>query len=200
MHASYRDCIIWFSRPEEHVLVCPKLGVPGRSEFKTEHYQFAGTGYRVLGTAMLSEMLRWTARLLLLVMLAPGFEPLAMAGAAHAGPAEAMHCMRQPVSGTRSAHSAQPAMQCHHAMAQSNPPQPESSQVEPSEASFHAVDNCCQNHSCCCCTSTPEWAQPVSSLLSFVSLLMDPARLGQSALLLPNDISGQDSARAPPRS
>ncbi|MGB6774376.1 MAG: hypothetical protein WBD25_19585 [Terriglobales bacterium] len=139
-------------------------------------------------------MFRWTARLLLFVMLAPGFEPLAMASAAHASLAEAMHCMRQPVSVTRSSHSSQPAMQCHHAMAQSKP------QSESSEASFHAVDNCCQNHNCCCCTSTPEWAQPASSLLSFVSLLIEPTHLGQGALLQPNDISGQDSARAPPRS
>jgi hypothetical protein len=144
-------------------------------------------------------MFSWTARFLLLVMLAPGFEPLAMASAAHAAPAEAMHCMRQPMSATRSAHSAQPAMQCHHAMAQSNPPRSESP-VESSEASFQAVDSCCQNHNCCCCTSTPEWAQPASSLLSFVSLLIEPARLGQNALLQPNDISGQDSARAPPSS
>jgi hypothetical protein len=169
-----------------------------KSEFKLTRSRFAGTGYQVLRTAMLSEMLRWTARFLLLVMLAPGFEPLAMAGAAHAAPAEAMHCMRQPMSGTRSEHSAQPAMQCHHAMAQSR--QSESSQVEPSEASFHTVDNCCQNHSCCCCTSTPEWAQPASSLLSFISLLIDPVRPGQSAVLQLNIISGQDSARAPPRS
>jgi hypothetical protein len=145
------------------------------------------------------QMFRWTAKFLLLVMLAPGFEPLAMASAAHAAPAEAMHCMRQPMSSTRSVHAAQPTMQCHHAMAQSNPPRPESP-VESSEASFHAVDNCCQNHNCCCCNGTPEWAQPAFSLLSFVNLLIEPARVGQSAVLQSSNIFGQDSARAPPRS
>jgi len=125
--------------------------------------------------------------LLLLVMLAPAFGPLAMARAAQPG---AMHCMRQPVSG----HPAQPAMQCHHAMAQSKP-QPQSS-----EASFQAVANCCLNHDCCCRAATLEWAQPASSLLSFLSLLIEPARASQSTILLSSDISGQDSARAPPRS
>jgi len=125
--------------------------------------------------------------LLLLVMLAPAFGPLAMARAAQPG---AMHCMRQPVSG----HPAQPAMQCHHAMAPSKP-QPQSS-----EASFQAVANCCLNHDCCCRAATLEWAHPASSLLSFLSLLIEPARASQSTIPLSSDISGHDSARAPPRS
>jgi hypothetical protein len=131
-------------------------------------------------------------------MLAPAFGPLAMARAAQPG---AMHCMRQPVSG----HPAQPAMQCHHAMAQSKPSQPESSPVESSpvessDASFQAVANCCLNHDCCCRAATLEWAYPAVSLLSFLSLLIEPARVPQSTILLSSDISGQDSARAPPRS
>jgi len=146
---------------------------------------------------------RWIARLLLLVMVAPAFGPLAMARAAQPG---AMHCMRQPVSG----HPAQPTMQCHHAMAQSKPPQTqlsavesspvESSPVESSEASFQAVANCCLNHDCCCRAATLEWAHPAVSLLSFLSLLIEPARASQSTILLSSDISGHDSARAPPRS
>jgi hypothetical protein len=147
---------------------------------------------------------RWIARFLLLVMLAPPvFGPLAMARAAQPG---AMHCMRQPVSG----HPAQPAMQCHHAMAQPKPSQPESSPVESSpvesspaessEASFQAVANCCLNHDCCCRAATLEWARPAFSLLSFLSLLLEPARASQSTILLSSDISGHDSARAPPLS
>ncbi len=146
---------------------------------------------------------RWIARLLLLVMLAPAFGPLAMAHAAQPG---AMHCMRQPLSG----HPAQPAMQCHHAMAQSKPPQPESSvgesspaessPGESSEASFQAVANCCLNHDCCCRAATVEWAHPAVSLLSFLSLLIEPARPSQSVTLRSSDNSGHDSARAPPRS
>jgi len=109
--------------------------------------------------------------------------------------------MRQPVSG----HTAQPAMQCHHAMAQSNLPQPEaspvqSSPVESSEASFQGVNNCCPNHDCCCRLATVEWAQPALGLLSFLSLLIEPARASQSTILLSSDISGHDSARAPPHS
>jgi hypothetical protein len=131
-------------------------------------------------------------------MLAPAFEPLAMARPAQPG---AMHCMRQPVSG----HPAQPAMQCHHAMAQSKAPQPESSPVESSpvessEASFQAVANCCLNHDCCCRVATLEWAHPALGLLSFLRLLIEPAGASQSTILLSSDISGHDSARAPPRS
>jgi len=136
-------------------------------------------------------------------MLAPAFGPLAMARAAQPG---AMHCMRQSVSG----HPGQPAMPCHHAMAQSKPPQPESSPVESSaaesspvessEASFQAVANCCLNHDCCCRVATLEWAHPAFRPLSFLSLLIEPAPASQSAVLLSSDISGHDSARAPPRS
>src|ERR1700731_3415323 len=116
---------------------------------------------------------RWIARLLLLVMLAPAFGPLAMARAAQPG---AMHCMRQPVSG----HPAQHAMQCHHAVAQSKPPQPEAfpveaSRVESSEASFQAIANCCLNHDCCCRAATLEWAHPAFGLLSLLNLLIEPA-------------------------
>jgi hypothetical protein len=136
---------------------------------------------------------RWTARFLLLVMLAPAFGPLALA---HAAQPEAMHCMRPSVS----VHAAQPAMPCHHAMAQSKTPQPESSPVESSEASFQAVANCCLNHDCCCRVATLEWAHPAFSLLSFLSLLIEPARASQSSILLSSDISGHDSARAPPSS
>jgi hypothetical protein len=135
---------------------------------------------------------RWTARFLLLVILAPALEPLAMACSARP---EAMHCMRHSVS----VHSAQPVMQCHQAMAQSKPPQSESTEVESAEPSFQASNdgNCCQNH-CCCGATTSEWAQPASRLLSFLSLLIEPARPSPSAVRKSADTSGHDSARAPP--
>jgi len=132
---------------------------------------------------------RWTARFLLLVMLAPAYAPLAMACSAQP---VAPQCMRQPLS----KHAAQPAMPCHHAMAQSKPPQSESSAT-----SFQTTSdgNCCPNH-CCCGATTSEWAQPASSLLSFLSLLIEPASPAPSTLLQSSDISRSDSARAPPRS
>ena len=146
---------------------------------------------------------RWIARFLLLVMLAPAFGPLAMARAAQPG---AMHCMRQPVSG----QPAQPAIECHHAMAVSKPSPPpsspvesspgESSPVESSEASFQAVANCCLNHDCCCRAATLEWAHPAFGLLSVLNILIEPAPASPSTILLSSDISGHDSARAPPRS
>ena len=136
----------------------------------------------------------WTARFLVLVMLVSSFGPLTMACA---GPLGAMHCMRKPVSGPPT----QPAMPCHHAMAQSKAPQSESSKVGSSEASFQASDDddCCKNH-CCCGATTSEWARPASNLLGFLSLLIEPASPSQSAVLQSIDISGYDSARAPPRS
>jgi hypothetical protein len=129
-------------------------------------------------------MFRWAARFLLLVMLAPVYEPAAMACAVQ--PA-AMHCERQSLS----AH-AQPEMPCHHAEAQSR--------ASESEVYYQAADNdCCQNH-CCCGATTSESAQPASNLLSCLSLLIEPAQPVQSAALRSSDVSGRDSARAPPRS
>jgi hypothetical protein len=150
---------------------------------------------------MLSRMwgARWIARSLLVVMLAPAFGPMAQARATQPN---AMHCMRQRVS-------ARTAMPCHHAMAESNAPQPESppaesspgesSRGEASEVSFRAVDNCCQNHDCCCRIANSEWARPASSLLSFFSPQIDPAPPSQRVLLQLKDVFAHDSARAPPR-
>ncbi len=164
----------------------------------------AFTGNQQLGTAtdicyavpQMWDASRWTARFLVLVMLVSSFGPLTMACAAPPG---AMHCMRKPLSGP----PAQPAMQCHHAMAKPN--RPESSPVtsspdQSSEPSLQATDdgNCCQNH-CCCGATTSEWAQTASNLLSCLSLLSEPARPAQGAALYARDISGDDSARAPPR-
>jgi hypothetical protein len=163
--------------------------------------QETSSQFPVLSSQLFSSLLccpqmwgcRWTARFLLLVMLVPAFGPMAMA---HAARPEAMHCMRQPMS----AHAVESTMPCHDAMAPSPPPQSESSPAQSSEPSFQATsnDNCCQNH-CCCGATTSEWAQPVSSLLSFFSLLIETARPSQSAEFQSSDISGQDSARAPPR-
>jgi hypothetical protein len=119
----------------------------------------------------------------MLVMLVPAFGPMAMPCAASP---VATRCVRQAIS-------AQPAMPCHHATAQSL------SESAPFEASFRAVNNCCQDH-CCCGATTSEWAQPASNLLSFFSLLIEPARPTQNAVLHSADLSGYDSARAPPRS
>jgi hypothetical protein len=139
---------------------------------------------------------RWTARFLLLVMLAPAYGPLAMACSAQP---EAMHCTRQPLSTSMSvstsAHAARPVMPCHQAMAQSK-----ATRSESSETSFQATNdgNCCPNH-CCCGATTSEWAHPASSLLSFLSILIEPAPPALSAILQSSNISGHDSARAPPR-
>ncbi|MFY9561549.1 MAG: hypothetical protein WAQ52_15050 [Terriglobales bacterium] len=125
-------------------------------------------------------MHRWIARLLVLLMLAPAFGPLALARAAHP---EAPHCLRQP---------AQPVMQCHHGMAMASEPQS-------SEASFRAVGSCCQNHDCCRGLAAPQWAQPQTRLFLRHGVLTDKAPSAPRALLTPVAPLDRDSARAPPR-
>jgi hypothetical protein len=155
---------------------------------------------------------RWVARILVLVMLAPGFGPIAMACSAQP---EAMHCMRQSHS---AAKVAQPVMQCHHAMggsmmggsvsmpaasmpaASQNESATGDSSPSSSEASFRAVDNCCQDHNCCCCMGTSEWAQPASGLPSSFRLLIEPVYLLRRVEYHSSEIESHDSARAPPRS
>jgi hypothetical protein len=134
--------------------------------------------------ALLKPMHRWTAKFLLLVMLLPAFGPLTLARTAQP---EAMHCLRKPLQ------SAQPAMQCHHAMAQT-PAQ------EAPEKSFRALDCCCQNHDCCRGLRTSEWARPASNLLSYISFLIELAPASQFAAHISAAPAGQDSTRAPPRS
>jgi hypothetical protein len=135
---------------------------------------------------------RWAASVLLPVMLAPIFGPMAMPCCALP---QAMHCMHQSMPGhAEPPQSMPPGMQCHHAMAQSNPPQAESS-----GASLQANDDCCANHHCCCGSTISEWAQPACRPFSFVSLAVEPARSSHNAILLFNDVSRQYSTRAPPR-
>ncbi|MGA9496520.1 MAG: hypothetical protein WBV41_11720 [Terriglobales bacterium] len=116
-------------------------------------------------------------------MLVPAFGPVAMPCAAQP---QGAHCVRKAMS----SHAAMP---CHHAMAPLN-------EGELLQASFEAANpgNCCQSH-CCCGATTSEWAQPVSSLLSVLNLLVEPARRTDSAEPHSIDASGSDSARAPPR-
>jgi len=125
-------------------------------------------------------MHRWIARLLVLVMLVPAFGPLALGRAAQP---QAPHCLRQP---------AKPVMQCHHGMAMT--PEPPSS-----EASFRALEQCCQNHDCCRSLAAPQWAQPQSKLSSR-ELLTARALSAPDSQLTSVTPAENDSARAPPRS
>ncbi|MGC9987032.1 MAG: hypothetical protein ABSC07_00480 [Terriglobales bacterium] len=132
---------------------------------------------------------------MLLVMLVPAFGPMAMPCAALP---QAMQCMRRPMSGQ--AVTGQPAMPCHHAMAHSNPPQPETFEASLQSTNIQSTNNggCCQGH-CCCGASTSEWTRPAASLPTFISLTIEPALPSQDAVLRSSDVSRQDSARAPPR-
>jgi hypothetical protein len=125
-------------------------------------------------------MHRWIARLLVLVMLVPAFGPLALARAAQP---QAPHCLRQP---------AKPVMQCHHGMAMV--PEPPLS-----EASFRALEQCCQNHDCCRSLGAPQWAQAQSNL-SRREPLTERALSAADAQLTSVTPAENDSARAPPRS
>jgi hypothetical protein len=122
---------------------------------------------------------RWIARLLVLVIIAPAFGPLAMASAAQPQPA---HCLRQP---------AKPVMQCHHGMAMVSEP-------ASSEASFRTLEQCCQNHDCCRSLASPQWAQPQSKLFSRQGSPTERALSWPDAQLTPLTPVDNDSARAPP--
>jgi hypothetical protein len=174
-----------------------RLPVPGRG-ISVSRASFA-TGSRGPNTgtwtpALLCFPQMWgaysyAARVLLLVMLVPAFGPMAMPCAV----------LPQAVAPGRvlSGPPAQPGMQCHHARAQSNPPQPEKS-----PASIQAADNnddCCHNH-CCCGAAASEWARPAPNLPTRISLAIESARPLQNAALRSNAVARQDSARAPPHS
>jgi hypothetical protein len=140
----------------------------------------------------MSAAYNWAARFLLLVMLAPAYEPLAMAQCC-AKP-QAMHCMRMSAAAQKS----RSAMPCHHMMAESKAAESRSSEsVAPSFQSGN--DDCCQRH-CCCGAITSEWAQPAASWLSSLNLTIEPAQTRPVAIPQSTGFFGHDSARAPPRS
>ncbi len=90
-------------------------------------------------------------------------------------------------------------MPCHHAMAEASP-ETKAESSEPSVTNNGANNKGrCQNH-CCCGVTTSEWAKLTSDLLPVLHLLIEPARLLYADELPTADISGDDSARAPPRS
>ncbi|MGA3197668.1 MAG: hypothetical protein ABSD39_21950 [Terriglobales bacterium] len=148
---------------------------------------------------------RATSGILLLVMLAPAFGPLAMASLA---PSAGMHCMRRPMaeaSGeSRPATSPQsgPPMRCHGASQSTGSRDSESRTSAVPEVSLRSLDCCCGhcNYDCCCRTvRTFGWARPASNHLTSVRLSIEvgpPSPLVDriSAVLI-----GPDSARAPPR-
>ena len=168
-----------------------------------------GTGsHSGLSATALPTMYRWTARFLLLVMLAPAFGPLALARVeAQAG----MHCPRHPLAEAPPQTNDTPtksSMPCHHAAAQESAPTASDSNTSGSNTSvarassevFRSADCCCsQNCDCCRGTKTSEWAHPSPSYLSLVGLLVAkslPAALAAKPIAV---VFGPDSARAPPR-
>jgi hypothetical protein len=155
------------------------------------HYSRLIAGNRAWGAAILPCMYRWTARLLMLVMLVPAFGPAALARGSEAmGP----HCMRH--RGAAQA-SAQPKMECHGGMAM---PEAQASAQRPSQVSIGSTENCCQDHSCCRGLTASRWAQPrvrTHSDYVFLTSRAIPDQISQSADSILLDI---DSARAPPLS
>jgi len=123
-------------------------------------------------------------------MLAPAFGPLAMASA----PMSAAHCMRRRVSAHAASHNSVSVMPCHSAMATS---ESDSSPIESSEDSFHAVDGCCQNHDCCC-ASCSDGARPVSGSRALLRLVIEVREPAARISFQSSDIAGRVSARAPP--
>jgi hypothetical protein len=155
---------------------------------------------------ILTIMHRWTARFLLLVMLVPAFGSIALARAIPSGP---MHCLRRPVrADARAVASAEPQMHCHGGAAQARSQSASSQNAEsPSAvapasppASFRSSDGCCcQNHGCCGSLKTSEWASIAYADLSSIRLLVESAHASPGSILESANLTGFDSARAPPQ-
>lgn len=192
------------SVPSTQLPVTPHERNSGRTIPNRLFFWILATGYRVLvccatsvtwghdfvpavGTNGAKTMHRWTAKVLLLVILVPAFGPLALARTP--APA-AMHCMRQPLR--QAAPAAQLAMHCHHGMGQAPPP-------DSHEASVRALDCCCSNHDCCRSLKTSERACPAANRLSFASLLIEPSLAAPIIHHVSANLIAPDSARAPPR-
>ena len=147
-------------------------------------------------TAMLAAMERishfyhWTARFLVLVMIAPALGPMVLA---HSTELSAPHCLRQRVS-------ARPAMPCHHEMAESKSTEPESNSLQSPETSFQANYSCCQNHDCCCRIGNSGSVWLASVLACSFRPLIGRSGPVKNTLSRSKDFFRQDSARAPPRS
>ncbi|HTZ31847.1 MAG TPA: hypothetical protein VLT90_15320 [Terriglobales bacterium] len=124
-------------------------------------------------------MHRWTAKLLVLVMLVPAFGPLALARASQS---MGSHCQRQ---------AARPAMECHHGVAMA--PEPQSP-----EASFRAINRCCDDHACCRGLATLRWAEAERQFSVDPAKRPEIAPLAAEPDLIPAVLNEADSARAPP--
>jgi hypothetical protein len=131
-------------------------------------------------------MNRWIARLLVLIMVAPVFGPLALARDSQL---QSPHCLRQP---------SKPVMECHHGMTMAPEPQP--TEPQPTETYFRSGDQCCLNHDCCRGMAAPQWARPQTTPLTLDNLSTERAPSAPAALLIPSVLFDSDSARAPPRS
>jgi hypothetical protein len=138
----------------------------------------------------ISHFSRWTARFLVLAMIAPALVPVALARSTELS---APHCLRQRMS-------ARPAMPCHDGMAESKSTEPESNSRQPPETSFQANYSCCQNHDCCCRIGNSGSVWLASVLSSSFHPLIGRSSLVKNTFSRSKDVFGQDSARAPPRS
>lgn len=131
---------------------------------------------------------------LLLVLLAPVFGPLAMAGVLGG----ASHCVRQRVLSPASDSTADPnagAMPCHSARPEATRTD-DASRALRSETSFRAQDGCCANHGCCSVGASG--GTQAASALPLLSFLIEAAHLICVVELPSIDIAGRNPARAPP--
>jgi hypothetical protein len=131
-------------------------------------------------------MNRWIARLLVLVVVAPVFGPLALARDSQP---QTPHCLRQP---------SKPVMECHHGMTMAPEAQPTDSQ--PTETYFRSANQCCLNHDCCRGMAAPRWARPQTTPLTLDNLSIERAPSAPAEILTSDVPLDGDSARAPPRS
>jgi hypothetical protein len=139
---------------------------------------------------------RWTARILLLVMLASAFVPIALG---RSMPSLGMHCLRRK-------NIAPEKMPCHGAMAKDEMANEAIADAAPSAASLNDNDapslqsagECCGNHDCCCRIATSERERILPVQLSSIALACNRTTPSHSLPLDLRVVSERDSARAPP--
>jgi hypothetical protein len=133
---------------------------------------------------------RWTAGILLLVMVASAFVPMALARSVQSNmQSGGMRCERRK-------KAARDEMACHGAMAEALTS--DTSSDETDGPYFQSTSECCGNHDCCCRIGSSEGERFLPASPSIFALVFHRPVPSQNSLLALGVALDQDSARAPP--
>ena len=178
----YRPGLYWV----ENYPILKRAAAPFKSRKRPSHVGDERTRSRA-PLLYPENMIRWTAKFLLLVLLAGTFAPMAaaysMAPRPSDAPMPADHCQRKPV--------AAPAMAgCHHHAA--------ATPAEPARAPLAVrSENCCDGHECCrsmVCLSVNVGPRPTFTAIERTQDHVAP----QHTSFLNRDFVSSHSVRGPP--